>query len=262
MVSSSVYMWIDKTSYEWVDSSEVSWLPRINESVYLKQIYTDQKYVYAVHTSGLNIIDIYLEELIAYIELENGFTTVCGNTTTVYLGTEFNGIMCIDKTHISGSVLTPCNLSKYLIPFYTMYTINSNNIINLFVLDKTLAITTSSGLDIIEIGSRGYKSSTNTTGITKSFLTSKKELYYISEINGWCVNKVNSCLCDWIEPDNIYKATESFIYDDVSINDIFVTENTSSINGYNTLFVATSSGTYIYDEGTEDFEVYYNKTYN
>ncbi len=91
-------------------------------------------------------------------------------------------------------------------------------------------------------------------------MTSKNELYYIIQtINESGVLKINSVLCDWEVSDISYYTGLSFLSGDIGINDIFVTDNTSYNLIANTLFVATTSGVYILDEETTEYDLYYTK---
>ena len=254
-------LWSDFTNSGWVDDNDPSW--GVCYPGRLHQIYTDSRFVYAAYSEGLDIIDIFSETKVAYIDYTYGFTSVCGDSEKIYLGTLDDGVKYIDKTTISGSVGSPYNLSVYLNTLNSGYTPSSNRVRSLFVVNNNLSIVTLEGIDVIGLEpGREYKSSAAVSGVTKSFLTSKNELYYINYLNVWRLNKVNSFKHDWNAPDVVYKVGEKFFVlngvalTDIVIRDLFVTENTSSVDGFNTLFLATSSGTYVFDEGTREYGLY------
>lgn len=251
-----LYTWVDSLGYDWVDESYFEFgecSPHMAGQ--LNQLWRDLNYVYTVTSSGLDVFDIFSTNKVAYIISEGGFTTIWGNDAFIYLGTCCNGIKYLEKPLVSYG-----NLETYLEDYSYYYNTSSNNIKYLHGYMNTLAVITDIGIDILNMDSQGFKSTTSGTSFTKCFLTSKNELYYItqeSESDG--IGKVNSIVCDWLEPTNFYAVGTSFLPDNQGINDIFITECTS-LNGVdNTLFVATDSGAYVLDEGTLKFDMYYIK---
>ncbi len=75
--------------------------------------------------------------------------------------------------------------------------------------------------------------------------------------DAWSVNIVNYMDWDWDVPDNFYYTNGDILAGGEEIKDIFVTESTSSNSVDNTLFVATTSGIYVIDEGDNDYHLYY-----
>jgi hypothetical protein len=71
------------------------------------------------------------------------------------------------------------------------------------------------------------------------------------------VAKIGSISHDWDYPDTFYGAGDSFLSGEMVVKDIFVTTNTAEDSQNNTLFVATSSGIFILDEGSGESKVYY-----
>lgn len=248
------YTWVDSSIYEWIDLPglefcELVIVPKLN------QVFSDGSYTYAVTTSGLDVFDTYTANKVSYIYNEGGFTTIWCNDLNIYLGTSNDGIMYIEKSEIFNS-----EPESVLLAYDYFYKSSSNTIKYLYGFDTTLAAVTDVGIDIINNNTQGFKSITTGDGFTKCFMTSKKELYYIVQsdsLNGVC--KINNTFCDWEIPDLFYASGLSFLPADQKINDIFITEKTS-LNGIdNTLFVATSAGLYILDEGTTEFDVYYSE---
>jgi hypothetical protein len=251
---SDMYTWVDLPTYEWIDSEIVTWGLCVD---LLYQIYTDNNYVYAATSSGLNIISLQDQLKGAYVPYELGFSSVCGNNDKVYLGTFTDGIKYLYKSSISLNYDFPLDLSSSLFNFDSSYQPSYDKINHIFLLDDIISISTDVGLDVISLHGQGFKSSVSSTKIIKSFLTSKREVYYISKEDYYQVNKVNSYLFDWTVPDKIFNANDDFVKGEVDIKDIYVSCDTSSVDGFNTLFMATSSGIYVLDEGDETCDFYY-----
>jgi len=227
----------------------------------LHQVWIDKEYVYYVTSSGLDVISIDSLNKVSYIELEDTFTTIWGNDDTIYLGTSLSGIKYINKTAILTNESSPYDLSIYLNDYDYYYNTTSDTIKYIHGYSTTLAVVTSSGLDILNNDPyQGYKSTTSNNNITTCFMTSRLETYYnvqVSDNDG--IFKINNSKCDWQYPSISYSINNSFLPSDSYINNIFVTEGTSDNGIDNTLFVATTSGVYIYDEGSESYD-FYNTT--
>jgi hypothetical protein len=227
-------MWVDSNT-QWVDYPDAEWGECY--AGLLNQIWTDENYVYAAIDFGLDIIDIVSEMKIAYIEWDTGFNSVWANDDTVYLATSNSGIMYIDKTCISGSMMSPYDLGACLTDYLTPYGITSNDVRYIHGNSENLMCCTASGVDIL---TPEYRSYTSTPDALKCFLTADNGYYTTSTT----VNRVKG-LTDWTTPDKSY----TYILQDVTINDIYVSDSS--------LFVATSSGVYVIEEDTDDFIVFY-----
>jgi len=248
-----LYTWVDEIFYEWIDEAYFEFGECPTGVLY--QVWKDADYAYAVTSSGLDMYDINSANKVSYINNRGGFTTIWGNDSTIYLGTSDEGIKYIDKTTFSGGDLT-INLQEY---DYT-YNTASNSIKYLHGYTDTLVAITEDAIDILNNSRHSFKSTTSGTNFTKCFMTSKGELYYITQdspTDG--ISKINSVLCDWIAPDTFYGSGTSFLPAEQGVNDIFITENTSSTGEDNTIFVATTNGAVILDEGTTEFDTYYSK---
>lgn len=226
----------------------------------LNQLYTDTIYVYAAHSAGLDIISIQSESPLCYVLMSSGFNSVVGNNDYVYLGTTSSGVYYFPKSIISGTEVFPEDISLSVLPLNTFYLPSSQEIKSMSLYEYDLAVITSVGIDIIGMApGKEFKSSTTVSDATKSFLTSKKEIYYLNNSDTWSLNKVTPYLCDWETPNTIYTVGDSFFIDGIGLNDLFVTENTSFNGVDNTVFVATTSGVYVYDEGiTNAVDIYLN----
>jgi hypothetical protein len=247
--------WTESNIVQWVDDNQAQWLPYSVEV--LNQIWTDEDYVYAAINIGFDIIDITTESKIGYIEYDTGFSTVWANNDKVFLGTT-NGINYINKTCISGVPLVQEDLLECLIGYSNPYGITSDDIRYIHGSGDTLLMCcTSLGADVYW-GNYGYRSSTTISGAQKCFMTSTGKFYYtVDKGTEWELNRVDSEKWNWTTPDYSYVTGSGILEAGVSINDIFVTENTASNTIDNTIFVATSSGVCVIDEGGLDNEIYY-----
>jgi len=226
----------------------------------LKQIWTDDDYVYAATTSGLNIIDLDSGLLYARATYLEGLNSVWSDDEIIYLATTDSGIKVIDKTCISGSTVSPYELSICLIDYLNVPDLLSNEVRYIHGNGQHLAICTASGInywspDIYHGRLKCYISTAH-----KVFITSTGKIYYttwsgVGDV--WKINIKQTNGLDWSEPDNYYQTGTFLINTGVTINDIFVTEGTSETGASNTIFVATSSGVFLIDEETDDGETYY-----
>lgn len=225
----------------------------------LYQIWTDENYVYAAMSGVLDIYDIVSESKYAYINYSEGFNTVWANDDKVFLGTSNSGIKYIDKTCISGSVDTPLNLATCLMDFSDLtyyHNLTSKYIRYLHGNDDVICAVTNSGVDVVKIDPQGYYSHSLVNNAKKCFMTQNK-FYYIVSDTYWALHRVDSTLCDWDIPDYSYITGSGILPSGEKINDIFVTESTASNGVNNTLFVATTSGIFVIDEYTLEYNIYY-----
>ncbi len=226
----------------------------------LRQIYTDD-YVYTATSSGSELYDITSELEYAYINYSGGFTTIWGNDDRVFYGTTNSGVKYINKTCISGSTSSPYDLGGCLsnlsdLTYY--YVLTSNSIRNMHGYDDVLCVVTTSGVDVIKLDPQSYRSYTTINNAYKCFMTSEK-FYYTTSGTEWSVERINSGLTDWILSDYSYVTGSGIFTEGVSINDIFITENTAADGASNTLFVATTSGLFKIDEQTLAYDIFYTE---
>lgn len=224
----------------------------------LYQIWTDDIYVYAVTSSGLDIIKLDSEYYYAEIPNDDGFVSVWASDDKVYLGTTANGMKYLNKTCISGSVDNPYDLSDCL-KNYTGQPLTSDYVKYIHGNDDFLMCCTDVGVDVIKQEPQGYRSYTTVSGAEKCFMTSTGKFYYTTvntTVSGsfWSVNRVDRPLVDWSSPDYEYGNPLDSLK---GITDIFVTEGTATDGSDNTLFVATVSGVYVVDESDLSYHVYY-----
>jgi hypothetical protein len=223
----------------------------------IRQVWTDANYVYAVTVSGLDVYDIPSEELYAYVTYSGGFSTVWANDDRVFVGTSSSGVKYLNKTCISGSVISPYNIENCLKDFSELanYPLTSSNIRYLHGNGNIVLATTDAGVDVIKLGSQSYRAYTAVGGAQKGFMTANVEFYYTVLGPKWSLNKMNSHT-DWTVPDISYVTGSGIFEAGITINDIFVTESTGDDGSSNTIFAATSNGIYVIDESDNDYDIY------
>lgn len=216
------------------------------------QIWADESYVYTATTSGSNIIDIESELECAYIT-SNNFTSVWANDTYVFFGSAQEGIKYLPKSSIQCDIASPVDLTDYVKPFKHYPFITSNHVKHIHGREDKIMCCTTSGVDFFRLEPNGYRSSTTCSGSYKCFVPAGGNIYYLtSSGTSYFINKINTTLMDWSEPDKVFVLPEG-----LQINDLFVTAKTAEDGINNTLFIATSNGVYIMDESTQDFDIYY-----
>jgi hypothetical protein len=207
----------------------------------------------------LNIIDIASELQYSFVTYSGGFNSVWANEDRVFLATSDDGIKYIDKTCISGSTYLPFEITC-LRDYASEPRLRSNEVRYIHGSGNLIVCCTASGVQ--SLGVYGYESETLVSGAMKCFMTPRSTaIYYTLSGTEWSVNKVYSAQVDWVVPHKSYAAN---VYTPIPvgacINDIFVTEGTSSAGTrYNTIFIATSSGVVIIDDGTDNGAIYYTE---
>lgn len=249
--------WVESNTGQWTECNQDQWNVCFNHL--LNQIWSDNNYVYAAITFGMDIISMSAEQKIAYIEHKLGFNTVWANDTRVYLGTTFSGIKYVDKTCVSGTIGNPINLITCLVDYASPFGISSQTIKYIHGSgDDYLMCCTDAGVDVYHMKMTKYRSTHFTTAAQKCFMTSTGKFYYTSVSgNEWALNRVDKPLWDWVVPDCSYTTGGDILLAELEINDIFITENTASNTTDNTVFIATTSGVYVIDEGSLDYVIYY-----
>lgn len=247
--------WYDIDSWQWTDNDNNQWgfsTEQIIGYEGLYQIWTDEKYVYAATSSGLKLTNIETEEIESYATNPNGYTTVWSDDTEAFIGTTNDGIKKIIKSEIS-----PGEIISIVKDFAKDYDITNNNIKYIHGNSNKLICSTIEGIDIIRRASN-YRTYTTISGAQKCFITPQYDyIYYtVSGTGHWSINRLNNNTQNWQNPDIIYTTGSGFLSSASIINDIFVTEHTSTNNINNTLFIATDIGIYAYDEGSNYYLCY------
>ena len=251
--------WVDTTTFSFVENNLLHW--GIGE---LRKIWTDD-YVYVTTGVGLEIYDITSENKYAYIDYGGGFISVWGNDDNIFLGTTDAGIKYISKTCISGSVVDPYEINACLNDFsdFTYYhELESNDIRYIHGCDDVLCVVTDLSVEVVKLNPQSYRSYTMVNEAQKCFMTSTGKFYYIVDeqpASGveYSLNVMNTSLADWSAPDYRYVTGSGIFEGGISINDIFITENTAVSGVGNTIFAATSSGIYKIDESIDEYAIYY-----
>ncbi len=233
------------------------------EPYVLYQIYTDE-FIYAATSEGLKIIEITGGEEYAYINYNTGFTTVGGNSNKIYLGTTNSGIKYLNTTCVSGSITTPYDLGTCLIDLPTPM-ITASSIKYLHVNSNKLTVCTTAGVDYFRFNTNPeIHSKTFTSSAQKCFTTANSLYYTTSGINTvssgieYNLNRVDTCLCDWVQPTYSYTTGSGIFEVGIKLTDMYITEGTAS-NNSNTIFCATSSGVYVIDEYLLHYAIYYTR---
>jgi len=228
----------------------------------LYQIYSDELLVYSAASNGVGIYDIVTGEPYAYINYADGVKTICGNSDRVYIGTTNSGIKYIDKSTISGSILSTYDLTTHLTDLSTPG-ISSSGIKYLSVKGNQLVACTTAGIDYFRYSINPFiHSKTLISGSQKCFVTDKSIYYTVSGTNTttsgmeYSLNRLDTCLTDWTTPTMTYTTGSGIFEAGIKLTDIYVTTATASNDG-NTIFCTTTSGVYVVDEDSQEYAIYY-----
>jgi len=221
------------------------------------QVWTDDNYAYAASSDGMTIYEVVSGSEFAYVNYTGGFNTVWANDSYIFVGTSNSGVKYIDKTCISGSVVSPPDLYICLndLSGLTVYSaLTSTNVQYIHGNGSIILVVTNSGVDVVKLNPQSYRSYTTITGVNKCFMTSTGRFYYMSLTKLYVVE---TCLVDWVSADNEYAVGSGIFAAGITLNDFFITENTASDNISNTIFCATTSGAYVIDESNDNYTIYY-----
>jgi hypothetical protein len=213
----------------------------------LRQIYADENYIYAATSSGLAIVDVNTELLYNFVHYSDGFTTVWGNDSKVFLGTPASGVKLISKGDL-GTLIDYAQVPK----------LSSNDVRYIHGYGDIFACCTASGIHMLGVYER--ESYYSTANAWKCFVVPSTAVYYTISGSYWSVARKNETRFDWTSSDILYEADGfGILASGIRINDIFVTENTSISGINNTLFIATSNGVYVMDEDSLETRYYSKK---
>ena len=241
--------WYDIDTWQWTDVPTDEWGFAVED---LNQIWTDETYVYAVTTNGLNIMNIETEQVVS-TENSYPYTTVWANNDTIFLGTNEDGIKSLDKSYIVQG-----EISTGLIDYISEPDITNNDIKYLHGNYHKLMCCTISGVDIIGLDTHYITHTTITGGAEKCFAAENDKFYYtVLGTNNQYIHRLDSNTGDWAVMDYTYTTDTDCLLSASGINDIYVTTSTSLAGDeYNTLFIATDYGVYVFDEGTGIYAIY------
>jgi len=206
-----------------------------------QNVWTQGDYIYHTTPSGIDVYNDDASVLDYHIGLPSAASAVWANDTYIYMGTVASGIY---RSTISGTAS----------PYLTAPEILSDDIVYLHGSGIYLCLTTTSGVDRYNL-TMASGISTLISGTGKCFQTSTGPFYYAvagdlyanySTISGWSSS-------DYTYSDQLLFVTQ--------INDIYITEGTSSYNNNNTIFLATNAGAHVIEERQGDEENANKKRY-
>lgn len=252
--------WYDIDSWQWVDNDDSQWGFSTASSgvVYegLNHIWTDNLYVYAATTDGLDVIDIDTELRQSFATNLGGYTTVWSDSDFVFVGSSA-GIQYFRQSDVG-----PAEIISALTDYASVPDLTSDEVRYLHGNENKLICCTERGVDVIRRNS-GYRTYTNVFGAQKCFITPNHDYIYYT-ISGiatsgtapWYIHRLNNNTSNWSSPDLIYATGSGFLENATRLNDFYVTEHTSTSGLNNTLFIATDNGIYVYDEGSGNYIVF------
>lgn len=207
----------------------------------MKNIWTDDTYIFKATSSGANVYDIGTGTTVAIVQYGTGMSSVWSDDTYLYMGTTNSGVLWLPISVISGSYDLTDQLS-----IYKGYPDITNDYVNyLHGAGNYLCVTTISGVDHINLTTNSGICTT-VSGARKCYQTEDGRFYYCFTDD---LNVVYDNTQNWITPGYVYSAGDGIIPENVTINDIFVTEGTSTYQvSDNVIFLATSNGVTIIEE--------------
>lgn len=244
--------WYDN-EYQWIDSPGSEWFLETGVAYSgLYQIWTDDDYVYAATTSGLYITDGYTEQQVAYVKPSIGssdYRTVFADGSYVYIGTATAGV----KRFPIEDILNGDNIATSLTDYVRSPDITSNSIKYIHGNDNNLILCTNEGIDIIHKRSLYIASATVSGTPHKCFALNNSFYYTVSGTENWTLNRLDSLPTNEHLADETYTTGVGFLSNATRIKDFYVTENTSTVGDYNTIFIVTDAGVSVFDEGSENY---------
>ena len=207
----------------------------------MRNIWTDDTYIFKATTSGVNIYDIDTGGTVAIVQYGTGMSSVWSDDTYLYMGTTNSGVLWLPISVISGTY----DLTNQLSIYRGYPNITNDHVNYLHGSGDYLCITTISGVDHINLTtSSGIY--TTVSGAKKCYQTAEGRFYYCFDDD---LNVVYDNTQNWTNPGYIYSVGDGIIQAGVEINDIFVTEDTSIYQSDdNVIFLATSNGVTIIEE--------------
>ena len=192
-----------------------------------QNVWAQGSYIYHTTVSGIDVYNNDASSLLYHIGLPNEATAVWANDTYIYMGTLTSGVY---RATISGTASS----------YFTEPNITSDETTYLHGAGEFLCVTTVSGIDHYNVVS-GTRIYATIPSAGKCWQTSTGEFYYgVSE----ALHAVYSGAANWSSPDYTY---DNLLYI-TQINDIYITEGTSSYNNNNTIFLGTDQGAHVIEE--------------
>ena len=192
---------------------------------------------YNIFQARINALEVYdLTGTYSGTIIMRGINSVWADDDYLYVGTTNSGIY---RTTASGALSSPLTQYKY------DSDITSNEVIYLHGGGEFLCVTTLAGVDHYNVVS-GTRIHTLSSGTGKCQQTSTGEFYYFKD--GSLYAMYNTTV-DWTEPDYTYNDQLPYV---TRINDIYVTEGTSTYGSDNVIFLATDYGVHVIEERKTD----------
>ena len=253
--------WYDIDTWQWTDDNTRQWgfiiePPSTEDETFgLRQIWTDENYIYAATVSGLDIISIETEERQSFAYDSSGFVSVWSSEDYVFMASPDKGVRRLNKDFIG-----PEDVSSDLHDYARYPDITSDDVRYIHGNDNKMICCTARGIDIVRLNT-GYITHTTITGAYKCFVTPNYDYFYYTvsgttSSGAWNMYRLDGNTGDWTTADRVYTTNSGFLEMATCLTDFYVTEHTSTSGLDNTLFVATDVGVYIYDEGTTDYKLY------
>lgn len=286
--------WYDIDTWQWTDDDSRQWgftieVPGTEEAHSLRQIWTDENYVYAATISGLDIIDIGTEVRQSFANDSSGFMSVWSSADRVFMASPDKGIRSLKKEKIG-----PADVTAYLHDYARYPDITSDNVKYLHGNTNKMICCTDKGVDILRLNT-GYVTHTSVSGAYKCFATPEHDYFYYTvsgtsysgtAVSGTTysgttysgttysgttysgttysgtpylyhsINRLNGNTGDWDSPDVVYTTLSGFMSMATCLTDFYVTEHTATSGINNTLFAATDIGVFVYDEETTDYKLF------
>jgi len=201
--------------------------------------------IFTCTVSGISVYDLLSETLINHIS-DTGVVSVWANDDYLFFGTTHSGIHKVDISTISGTC------SKEIFKQYP--DITSNRIRYIHGSGDYLCITTLSGVDRYNLITDDRKYTT-ITGATKCFQINNGDYYYSTGTNLHAEYSNGSSFIYSPDEGSVLQSYTTYdINNDCSINDMYITKETSSYYNGNTIFLATNHGVVVIEEKRGDEE--------
>ena len=210
---------------------------------------------------------LYVRDMAAVSYRDTGINTICGNSTTVYLGTLEGGIKRLAKSDAVLDELHPTVLDDVISTYLVYPNILDFNIRYLHCNEDYMGVITPKGMSTVKL--TDYKSVVNVEYPTnyqayKCFITSGGYLYFtMSGTSDWRISKIkNPRQFNYTTSLDIITGS-GILNNGIKLTDLYITERTAKDHIDDTVFCATTSGIYVIDLSTDEYYVFApNNDYN
>ena len=197
-------------------------------------------------TSGLGIIDTLTESLINFVSYQTGINSVWADNERVYLATSNSGIRYINLEDVETTTVSKSFVDSPLI--------TGSDVVYLHGSSDRMLCCTNKGVDIMWLDSTGSIVKTNISGATKCFVSHNYYFYYVmTSGTNQLLNRANDLVSNNWQPDYTLKTGVGPLSGITCLTDFYVTANTATNGIGNTIFMATTSGVFAFDEDSLDY---------